>query len=74
MSYNVAHINVYDEQGHFHQLFQVKGVVRFNLSPSELESARKVVQEAYPNYQRATLVIMHYSKYHYNDKNKEIEL
>jgi hypothetical protein len=74
MSYNVAHIDVWDSNGHFHQIFQVKGVIRFNPSKSELEKARAVVEECFPNYQHAILNVMHYDKNDYNDKNKHIEL
>lgn len=38
------------------------------------DSARKIVGEAFPEYKRAVLVIMHYDKNDYNDKSKELEL
>ena len=74
MSYNVAHINIIDSNGCFHQIFQVKGVLSFNPKKSEKERARAIVEESYPNYRKAELVIMHYDKNHYNDKNNTVIL
>lgn len=74
MSYNVAHINVIDSNGCFHQIFQVKGVLNFNPRKSEKELARAIVEESYPNYREAELVVMHYDKTDYNDKSKVIKL
>lgn len=74
MSYNIAHINVIDSKGYFHQIFQVKGVLSFNPRKSEKEQARAIVKESYPNYRKAELVVMHYDKTDYNDKSKVIKL
>ena len=74
MSYNVAHINVIDRKGYFHQIFQVKGVFNFKPRKSEKEQARAIVNEYYPNYRKAELVVMHYDKNNYNDKNNAVEL
>lgn len=74
MSYNVAHINVHDCNGYFHQIFQIKGVLRFKPNKSEREQAKAIVEETYPNYRDAELVIMHYDKNDYNDKNNVVEL
>lgn len=74
MSYNVAHINVIDSNGYYHQIFQVKGVLNFNPRKSEKEQAKKLVETTFPNYKRAELVVMHYDKNDYNDKNNVVEL
>ena len=74
MGYNVANINVIDSNGCFHQIFQVKGVLNFNPRESEKELARAIVEESYPNYREAELVVMHYDKTDYNDKSKVIKL
>lgn len=74
MSYNVAHINVHDCNGYFHQIFQVKGVLNFNPRKFEKEQARAIVKDSYPNYRKAELVVMHYDKNNYNDKNNVVEL
>lgn len=41
MSYNVAHINVHDCNGYFHQIFQIKGVLRFKPNKFEREQAKR---------------------------------
>lgn len=74
MSYNVAHIDVYDSEGYLHQIFQVKGVVRFNPSKRELDKARTAVEECFPGYKQAILHVLHYDKNDYNDKSNVIEL
>lgn len=74
MSNISAHINVWDKDGHFHQIFDVKIVRYFNPTKSEKESSRKLVRSLYPNYKRAELVVMHYDKNDYNDKNNVVEL
>ena len=74
MSYNVAHINVIDSKGYFHQIFQVKGVLNFNPRKSEKEQARAMVNQSYPNYREAKLVVMHYDKNDYNNKTNVIKL
>jgi MFS superfamily sulfate permease-like transporter len=74
MSYNTAHIDVWDKEGYLHQIYQVQGQLSFANAERCKDSARKIVREAFPEYKRAVLIIMHYNKEHYNDKNKEIEL
>lgn len=67
-------INVIDKDGHYHQIFKNIGLKRYTLSEQELDKARFIVSENYPNYKRAKLVVMHYDKNNYNDKSKVIEL
>ena len=67
-------INVIDENGHFHQILKDLGLKKYNPSKQELDNARSIAAEHYPNYKRATLDVMHYDKNEYNDKNKVIEL
>ena len=67
-------INVIDKDGHFHQIFQNLGLKRYNPSKQELDNAKSIVAEHYPNYKRAKLIVMHYDKNNYNDKSKGIEL
>lgn len=67
-------IDVIDKDGRFHQIFKNLGLKGYNPSKQELDKARSIVAECYPNYKRAELVVMHYDKNDYNDKNKRIEL
>ena len=69
-----ASINVWDKYGHFHQIFDVKFVRYFNPTKNERESSINLVKSLYPNYKRAELVVMHYDKNDYNDKNNLVEL
>ena len=69
-----ANINVWDKDGYLHQIFDVMFVRYFNPTKNERESSRDLVKSLYPNYKRATLVVMHYDKNNYNDKNNTIEL
>lgn len=74
MSYNTAHIDVWDKEGYLHQIYQVQGQLSFANAERCKDSARKIVGEAFPEYKRAVLVIMHYDKNDYNDKSKKLEL
>lgn len=62
------HINVITKEGTLEQIHSVEGVTRFRPTKAMLDAARKLVEERFPGYKSATLVLAHYDKDRYNDK------
>lgn len=68
MSYKVGHIDVWDTDGHFHQIFAA------GTNPI---IAKRIVNEVYPKYKKAELIIMTYDNnthIHIDGKDKVIKL